>query len=192
MTPRTLTAGVQTASQAAVVHGPVYAVKLEYDSGTLRFNTSDRNYDIDVDGDGSQTFLGVGRIGGISAISEHTELKANRIQLGMSGIPGDAVSIALGEPYQGRTIKIWAVYLDEDFQVIADPIVAWQGFIDLMDIVLGETASVTLTAENELVRWERPNIKRYTNEDQQVLYPGDKGLEFMTNSEKEFLWGFPG
>jgi len=192
MSPRTLTAGVQTATLAGVVHGPIYLAKFEFDSATLRFNNSDRNYTVDVDGDGALSYLGVGRIGGISGISEHTELKANRIQLSMSGIPGDQISIALSEPFQGRSLKIWAAYLDEDFQIIADPIVAWQGFLDLMDIVLGDTASVSVTAENELVRWERPNISRYTNEDQQLQYPGDRGLEYMTNSEQEFLWGFRG
>lgn len=187
---RTLTAAVTTESKAAVVHGPVLCVKLEYDSAPVRVCSADRDFVINVDGDGNQTFLGVGRIGSISAMQENTDFKAAGISMSLRGLPSEFISLALSEPYQGRPVKLWVLYLDPSFQVIADPLLAWEGMIDTMNVAVGETAMVTLTAEHELVRWEQPNISRYTNEDQQLQFPGDLGLEFMPNADREFLWGF--
>ena len=192
MSPRTLTAAVETASLAAVVRGPVAFVKIAFDTGTLRFNASDRNYNISVDGDGSQQYLGVGRIGGISQVAETSELQATGLTMTLRGIPSENVALALAEDFQGRICRVWAVYLDVDFQVILDPLLAYEGFIDKMDIALGETAQVSVQVEHEFTRWESANIRRYTNEDQQLLFPGDRGLEFMPNAEKEFFWGFKG
>ena len=49
---------------------------------------------------------------------------------------------------------------------------------------------IELDIENRLVDWERPKISRFTNEEQQNLYSGDKGLEFVDSvAEKELFWG---
>ena len=47
-----------------------------------------------------------------------------------------------------------------------------------------------LDIENRLIDWERPRISRFTNEEQQNLFSGDKGLEFVDSvAEKELFWG---
>ena len=40
------------------------------------------------------------------------------------------------------------------------------------------------------IDWERSRIRRYTNQDQQQKFSGDKGLEFIQElQEKELFWG---
>ena len=59
-----------------------------------------------------------------------------------------------------------------------------------MNIEAGETATISISVESRLVDWERPRVHRYTNADQQIAYPGDKGLEFVAQMvEKELVWG---
>jgi len=53
-----------------------------------------------------------------------------------------------------------------------------------------EAASISVTAENVLVKLERPVVRRFTNEDQKSRFPDDRGLEFVASlQDKEIFWG---
>ena len=59
-----------------------------------------------------------------------------------------------------------------------------------MDVQLGKTATVQLSIQSRLVDWDKARIRRYTNEDQQNFFSGDKGLEFVSQMvEKDLVWG---
>ena len=54
----------------------------------------------------------------------------------------------------------------------------------------GQSADITMTAENRLVDFKRAREVRYTHEEQTALFPGDLGLEFVTAiQEKAIYWG---
>ena len=58
----------------------------------------------------------------------------------------------------------------------------------------GETVTATLLLENELLRFGKSNIRRYTNEDQKQAFPADpfvdKGFKYVhAIAEKEVKWG---
>ncbi len=136
------------------------------------------------------TFIGIGDFGKISALEENAMIQASGLSLTLSGIDPDHLSIALSEHYQGRALVVYIGLLDVDLQLIDDPLVLWQGRMDTMSVTLGISATITVTAENVLADWDRPRVRRYNNDDQQALYPGDKGLEFVEQSvQKEILWG---
>jgi hypothetical protein len=85
---------------------------------------------------------------------------------------------------------MWMGFFNASYAIIADPVLIFSGFMNTMHITLGETATVQLTAENELIRWETPTGRRYTNEDQRNRFAGDEGLEFVSQAvEKELIWG---
>jgi len=66
----------------------------------------------------------------------------------------------------------------------------FKGRMDTMNIALGKTATITLTAESRLIDWSRPRIRRYTNADQQERFSADKGFEFVSDTvEIEIVWG---
>lgn len=184
---RSITTGMRTASQAAVVR-PVTLVALYLDSGTVRCNSSDRT--VTWSGD---TYLGVGRLGSITAIQETTTLQTQSVRLTMSGIPADYISMVWQEIYQDRAVKIWLALLDENYVIVADPILQWDGLIDQMSMQIGESAIVSVTTNDKMIRWETPQVHRYTDADQQRRFPGDLGCQFIAQAvEKEILWGRPG
>ena len=60
-----------------------------------------------------------------------------------------------------------------------------------MDIDVGATATITVNAESRLADWDRPRVRRYNHEDQQIDYPGDMGFEFVPQmATKELRWGY--
>jgi len=165
---------------------PVYFIKLEFPSGTVYLNSSDRTITVS-----SQDYTGAGNIGSLTNIEETSELEANGLKLTLTGIPSTYISVALTTEYQGSTATVSIGFFNSSYALVDTPFTVFTGKVDMMSISLDDTmATIQLDIENRLVDWERPRISRYTNEEQQNLYTGDKGLEFVDNvAEKELFWG---
>lgn len=180
--------GLTSAAAAAVgaeVAARQLAVALDFPSGIARWNSSPA--DIVIDG---QTFFGVGALGSMSAAEEGRELRAYGMTVGLTGVPRDAVALALGQAYQGRPGTVWNVALDPTTWLPVDaPMVIFRGRMDQMDITLGETAQITVRLENRLTDWERAKISRYTDQDQRKRAPSDGSFRFVSaTTEKEIIW----
>lgn len=183
-----MTRGLTSGAQAAVAGETVarqVAVALDFPSGIARWNSSPADIVI-----GGETFLGVGALGTISAAEEGIELRSYGMTVGITGIPRDAIALALGQAYQGRAGTVWEVILDTSTWLpVADPIVIFRGRMDQMDISLGSTAQVSVKLENRLTDWERPKINRYTDADQRRRDPNDGSFRFVpATTEKEIIW----
>ncbi len=181
---RDLTGAANTAAQADVVY-PVNLVELDFSGGFVRVNSS--IYSLTYDGD---VYSGVGDLGRINSISEGSAVEARGVELNLSGIPSALISTVLTEHYQGRPCNIYFGLMTEAGALVADPILMFPGRMDTMDIELGTTATITVTAESRLADLNRPRVRRYTHEDQIAFYPDDLGLEFVPQMvEKELIWG---
>lgn len=182
--PRDLSPFALEASKAQVVR-PVLLARMDFASGLVR--VTDAPADISVSG---ETYLGLGRLGSVSAVQEGTELQAYALQLTLSGIPPELISLALLDSYQGRDVRLFLLLLDDAHQPAGSPLLLFRGRMDTLDIALGDQATISLTAQNRLADWERPRLSRYTHEDQKVAYPDDKGFEFIAQmAEKTIYWG---
>ena len=139
----------------------------------------------------STAYTGVGDLGKIGDMVESQEIKANGLTIQLTGIPQASASLALNEEYQGRTIQVWFAVINSSGSLLADPYEVFTGKIDLMELMdNGETATLTLQIENELIDLQRPRERRYTPEDQKLDYPNDKGLDFVASiQDTEIAWG---
>lgn len=183
---RTTTGAVDTAHAAGNVP-QIVLVELDFPSQFLRLNNSAVSFSWN-----GYDWLGVGRLGAIDAVSEGADLQARGLALRMTGIDPAAISLALGTQYQGRSCKLWVAPLTDAHAIIADPVLTFWGRMDTMDIDLGDTATITVNAESRLADWDRPRVRRYNHEDQQIDYPGDMGFEFVPRMvEAELTWGMP-
>jgi hypothetical protein len=158
------------------------------------------------------SYLGVGNLVNISSVEETTEIEAKGAVVTMSGIPSDFLSLALTQQYQGRECKIYfGLWIRDSFITTeATNIITaenlfefvsgndtkylaeiFSGELDQMNILEeGATATISVTAENIMIKLERPVVLRFTNEDQKSRYPADKGLEFVAGlQDKEVFWG---
>mgnify|MGYP003628492015 FL=1 len=82
---------------------------------------------------------------------------------------------------------------DNSGALIADPVIVFSGFMDVMTITeSGKHSQITVAVENKLVAFDRSKVRRYTAVDQKIDHPTDKGFEFVTAIvEKEIIWGRP-
>jgi hypothetical protein len=182
---RSTTGAVSTALAQASV-GLVVFVEMLFDSGALRVNSA--GYDISWNG---YTWLGIGQLGTVEEVRETESGEVTGLAFVLSGVPSAHIAIALAENYQRRVVNLYVGFLALPAHgVIADPVLEWSGLIDQMAVADDNgTATIRVTAENELYDFDRPAPIYWTDEDQQKLVPGDTGLRFMKQlNDRQIVW----
>lgn len=186
---------------------PFYGIELLFDNdqtirlwtgvGTLNFQDTE--------------WVGTGALLDIDTVEETSEISARGARVSLSGVPGEVISLALNEAYQGRACNIYIGFIVEDTfgitsqdgsfilqqdggilsldMVTMDSI--FSGYMDQLNISEGASAAtVELLVENKLVDLERPRVARYTSAYQKSIFSGDLGLDFVESlQDKEILWG---
>jgi hypothetical protein len=141
----------------------------------------------------SNAYIGVGELISLGTISEKTDLTATGVSITLSGVKQSLLSISLSEPYQNREVIVRVGAMNESGDVIADPVVMFQGKMDVMTIQDdGNLATITVQCESKLLQLDRANLRRYTAEDQKIDYPADTALDFMAKIQEVAIpWGIP-
>lgn len=184
---RSLSAQMQAVATADVVR-PFLLIDLDFDAptGTVRLWTG--HGDITFN---SNTYAGAGDVLSIDKFSESIDLEESGITLNLTGLNPTIVEYARDKEYQGRTATVRFGALDGSGNIISDPIIVFQGFMDTMSITdAGESANISLTIESKMIALDRVKVRRYTPEDLKLDYPSDKGLDFVPSmQETEITWG---
>lgn len=188
---------------------PFFAVELYFDTQTLRMWTGLGDFVFS-----GETYIGTGQFLEISELQETAEISAKGATISLSGIPSDLISLAIGEPYQGRKCKIFfgllgvegdflllenssfllledsgKINVSEGTAVTMDEV--FNGYVDQMTIAEGaETSTIGISVESRLIDLERARIFRYNDQSQKARYANDKGFEFVEDlQDKQFNWG---
>jgi hypothetical protein len=180
---RALTPEFVTAINAKVVE-VFFAVYLDFESGPVGIWSG--YGDLTWDG---KSFLGAGELLSISSVEESSEIEAKGASVTLSGIPSAYLSLALTEPYQGRSCTIYfGVRLASGSVEFTE---VFSGELDQMNITENaDTTTIAVSAENVLIRLERPVIRRYTDQDQRTRFATDGGFKFVAAlQDKEIYWG---
>lgn len=179
----------QTAAAAEHVSLRIMA-KLDFVSGFVYVH----------DGAGTITYagndyVGVGSFGSVEAVNEDLEQIARPLVLKLFvDTKEDAVDLSLlatatTEIYQNRTATLYMALLTPDLALVDTPEVLWEGRMDQMKYTASEgTAEIELRCEHRLAR--EPRIARYTNEDMQREYSGDKFFDHLSEIQGyQSQWG---
>lgn len=176
--PRSLTSNQQTAIAAGNVVMVLF-VEMLFDAGALRVTSM--GYDIDFNG---HTWQGVGQLGSLQPVREAEGGEVSGLQFELSGVPSALLSLALSEATeaQGRACNVYVGFLDPATYTLIDnaAVDEWKGKLDVMTVGDdGEQSVIRVTAENELFDFQRPDVLLWTDEEQQRLYAGDLGLQYV-------------
>jgi hypothetical protein len=139
----------------------------------------------------SQAWTGIGSLGSVSTIEEGSGVEAKGITLTMSGIDATLLADVLGEFQVGLPAIVSLGLFDSTGALIADPVTSWAGRMDQPTIdVDGTTATIAINCESRLLDMNVAVDRRYTNEDQQLDHPGDRGIEFVNSIQEVVIyWG---
>ncbi|MBW6496655.1 MAG: hypothetical protein K0B16_19275, partial [Burkholderiaceae bacterium] len=97
-------------------------------------------------------WAGAGSLLAVSSIDERGEVVASGTTISLSGVPLDMVQLAIAEARQGLPGRIWLALLAPDGSIIADPVQAFSGRLDVPQITDdAATCTITLSYESRLI-----------------------------------------
>lgn len=169
-----------TAAANALAAGdvrPVLFFEGVFNDGTLRLCSAETL--INWDG---QVWIAAGQLVGFEPPEETAAVEAPGWTVSLTGIPVEHVNRMLTEVSQGATGKVWIGFRDTAASLIVDPVLIATGRVDVPTIEDdAETCRITVAYEGHLRDMLRSQELRYTHEEQQRLFPGDLGLEYVTS-----------
>lgn len=170
---RNIDSGLMTQMAGASV-APAFLVQFDFDTAPLRLWSGTLTAS-------GNDFTGAGPLLNISATQETSQMQALGMTLRLNGLSNSILSLALGEPYQGRTLSLWVAAIDlQTHALIGVPYLVFKGRMDVMEILeTGETCDITLSCENMLIDLDRPRLRYYTAEDQAIDFPDDRGFDMV-------------
>lgn len=184
-----------TARLSAAVRGVAWLVELAFTTGTLRYTTAPLSFTI-----GGNTYTGLGALATVSGLSESENTDAGKITLGFSVVSTAMLGATLGnvETYRGRPASLYLQLFTEAFQPAGAPVKRWSGTMDRVGVdrtpneKTGGGAQGTLQLQCSrygMARARNAPGLRLNHAQQQMAYPGDKGLEYVAKLiEQPALW----
>jgi hypothetical protein len=150
------------------------AVDMDFPSGHVRLHDGCGPLTI-----GGNAYEGTGKVHLLDKIEESIDVIAKPVSVVLSGVDASMITTARAGGYQGRDITFYlCVFSLTSGSLIDTPEVAWEGKMDSITIRLGQgEASLRLNCEHRLRR--EPRIARYTNQDQQLAYSGDRFFDLV-------------
>lgn len=126
----------------------------------------------------------------IDQFTESSEVQVNASTISLSGVSQTFVSLFLTNDYIDVRTRIWKAILDNSDAVIGSPILVFDGRITGYSIVDSETTSaVDVEVASHWKDFDLHNGRKTNNNTQQLYFPGDKGFEFASETNKEIKWG---
>ena len=186
----------QSARIASPARGAAYLVEMDFDGGTQRFTTAPVSLTIN-----GYTYVGLHHVSSISTISESESNSAEKVTIAFSIVDQSMLALSLSgvENYRGRAVRIYLQLLTPQFQPEGAPLRRWTGYMDRVAVTRerpktdgggpGSGKIEMACSRAGMARSRNYQGRRLTNTQQQMLYPGDRGLEFLNSLvETPSLW----
>ena len=173
-----LLARVQAGEQMPIVQ----LVRIDFAASTVYLTTA--GGPIIWDG---QTWEPAG-LGAIEPV-EDTASEMPPLRFTLPGLNPDQLYVALEPGTEGSAVRVYDALIDPDTGTCEDAVLAWSGTLNVPELVDGEQADMTVTAEHRGMLAIRPKPSRYTDDEQRRLYAGDTSLDFDPATDaKPLVW----
>lgn len=101
----------------------------------------------------------------------------NGLVLSFPGVTESQLAFAFDD-LEGVTARVYHALVEPTTGEVVDAVLAWSGVLDTPGWEEGEQAFVFMSAEHRGASALRAKPSRYTDDEQQRLYPGDTSLDF--------------
>jgi len=173
----------------------VMFVRLDLSSGVQRFHTEIGPKIAVHPIFGSETYLGLGDFGGINGeVRESTQGSPIGISLMLTGVSASLVNKSFVDDYFRRDADVMIGLQNEAGNLIDDPEILFSGYMDTVNISFTKNnATIQMQLESRGTNLLTSSDVRFTDEDLQREYPGDRGGEYIYRmSDLTLRWGAQG
>jgi hypothetical protein len=138
------------------------------------------------------TYYALGTLVTFSGVEETVDLNVTTASVTLSGVDQTMVANLLTYKYIDRQLIIYKAFFNASDSVIVNPISIFNGRCDSPSIMENPddgTCSITLTASAHFIDFERRPGRHTNHAEQQLWFPGDKGFEYVSQLNKQIMWG---
>ena len=164
-----------------------YALEILFPSGAGRSHTGVGQLLID-----GEIYYGVGQLGKVGMIESLGDENPVRLNVELSGLPGEYLSHALAAEAIGSDCKLWLVAFDQDGQLLQyEP--AAIGFVSDYGVIAGDENRISITISDEFEKYEMPLYEFWTDENHRSSHDDDRLCRYGSQmSNRELQWGSSG
>jgi len=138
------------------------------------------------------TYVSTRGLMGITDIREEEDIRIENVDISLSGVASENVSLFLDYDYIDRRVLIHRAIIGSDYAVIGAPVLVFDGRLDqprLTEDFESRTAVLTISASSHWSDFVATNGRHSNNSEQKVLYPSDDFFSFATDTQKDIKWG---
>ena len=133
-----------------------------------------------------------GKLLSFDLVQETGEAKVNQINISLSGTSNTFTDLFLNNPYVDKRVVIYRVFLDDQLQIIDNPVMMFDGEIQTFSInETGETSTIIVSSASVFYEFEKTNGRRTNETSQKGFFPSDNGFNFSGLTINDILWGKP-
>ena len=180
--PRSLSSALQTQVSSTATK-TAFLVELNL-SSTIRLTDWYSNVTYD-----SNSYEAGGSFLTVDSTTETGQLQVNEINLGFSNITDQVRSLVQDGSFTDKTVEIYLAYFNSD-ETIVGAINFFTGQIRNVTISEDINNSVlSMVVASHWANWNLTKGRHYSDESQQGVSSGDKGMEFATQVKQDVRWG---
>lgn len=146
---------------------------------------------------GGKRWIAVGRLGAIEGLEEEDDnLQSTELRVTLSGVDSTVLQTAISEDralYVGKLMIVWLLFFDKEWQPLDTPKARKAGIIDGIEVTRQSAEDGTtvrrlaLVAQNIFYGRSTPPASFYSNRDQQFRFPGDRGLDQVSDVQERVV-----
>lgn len=174
--------GGQQAVLNTRVRGMTLLLDMEFSTGTMYATT----FAVDIPAN-SHNYTALGNLLSVSPFRESETLSLDKMSISLSLVNNAMLAYVIGPAsvYRNRKVRIYVQLIDENWAPTQAPKLRWSGIMDKVSVSrspnkdgLG-SGNITMACQRVgLTRFRSAVGLRLTDYQQQLEFPGDKGLEY--------------
>jgi len=140
---------------------------------------------------GTNTYLAQGQFISFDTVTEASDLRVGTIDLTFTAVDTTTLALLLNSEYMNKRVVIYRVVLGDDYSFsTSDVYTIFDGKITSYGIQEQDrSATVKITVASLFADFERINGRKTNPTSQQLIFAGDKGLDFSPQIVKDIKWG---
>ena len=141
----------------------------------------------------SDTYKAFGNLLAFDSIEENTELEIPSMSLTVSGVAplpdgSAAITNLIDEDYANSTVTVSRVYYENHVQ--QGVVETYKGYVSGIEFSVDaqNTSTVTISTSSHWADFARVTGRRTNKNSQQNIHPGDNGMNYSIEVQKEIVW----
>ena len=180
--PRSLSAGLQTQVSAQQTK---IAFLVELNLSTV-IRLTDFYRDVTYN---SETYEAGGSYLAVNTTTETGQLQVNDINLSFSNVTDQVRSLVRDGAFTDKEVNVYIAYFDVNEDLVG-AVNYFTGKVKNVSITENiDDSTINMVVASHWANWNLTKGRHYSDESQQSVYSGDRGLEYATAVKSDVRWG---